>query len=228
MSDAAARALFGAELPRAQAYARLLSGPGTERGLLGPGEAGRIWDRHLLNCAVVAQLIPPQCAVADIGSGAGLPGIVLAIVLPRAQVTLVEPMARRVAFLAECLAELGIANAEVIRGRAEELAGTLTADAVVSRAVAPLGRLAGLSVPLARPGGRVLAIKGSSAAEELAGARPALRQLGIADARVETARGSGEAAEVSATVVTFTVPDHQRAAARTRQGPGPGRRTRRR
>lgn len=214
---AAAQSLFGAELPRAADYARLLTGPGIERGLIGPGEAGRIWERHLLNCAVVAQLIPAGASVADIGSGAGLPGIVLALLLPDARVTLIEPMARRVDFLEECVSALGIGNSEIVRGRAEELAGQLAADVVTSRAVAPLGRLAALSVPLARPGGQVVAIKGGSAAEELSRCRGELRALSINDAAVQTVRGAGDAATESATVVTFTAPVRDAGSRRTRR-----------
>lgn len=196
--------MFGAALVQAQAYARLLTEVATERGILGPAEAVRIWDRHLLNCGVISRLIPARCSIADLGSGAGLPGIVLAILLPDARVTLVEPMARRVEFLEECVAALGLQNAEVLRGRGEEVAGKLSADVVTSRAVAPLDRLAGLSSGLARSGGRVLAMKGASAPAELARARPALARLGVTDARVEVARSTDGA--VSATLVTFTVP----------------------
>lgn len=204
---ALAARMFGATLPQAEAYARLLTEVGTERGIVGPGEAARIWDRHLLNCGVISRLIPPRCSLVDLGSGAGLPGIVLAILLPHARVTLVEPMARRVEFLGECVLALGLQNAEVLRGRGEELAGRLSADVVTSRAVAPLDRLAGLSAGLARSGGRVVAMKGASAPAELARARPALARLGVADARVEVTRSPDGA--VSATVVTFTVPDHR-------------------
>jgi 16S rRNA (guanine527-N7)-methyltransferase len=199
--------MFGPRLAQAQAYARLLTEVGTERGIVGPAEAARIWDRHLLNCGVISRLIPAHCSLVDLGSGAGLPGIVLAIMLPRARVTLVEPMARRVEFLEESVAALGLRNATVLRARGEELAGKLAADVVPSRAVAPLDRLAGVSAGLARTGGRVLAMKGASAPAELARARPALARLGISDARVEVVRSSG--GEVSATVVTFTVPAHR-------------------
>lgn len=196
--------MFGAALPQAQSYARLLAVAGTERGIVGPAEAARIWDRHLMNCAVLSRLIPARCSLVDLGSGAGLPGVVLAIMLPHVRVTLVEPMARRVDFLNECVTALGLLNAEVLRGRGEEFAGKLAADVVTSRAVAPLDRLAGLSAGLARSGGRVLAMKGASAAAELARARPALARLGITDARIEVARSADGV--VAATVVSFTVP----------------------
>jgi len=205
--EAVAAEMFGSSLPQAQKYAELLTGSGVERGVVGPAEAERIWDRHLLNCGVIARLIPGKASVLDLGSGAGLPGIVLAILLPGVRVTLLEPLARRVDFLAECVAELGLSNAEVVRGRAEDLAGHTLADVVTSRAVAPLDKLAGLSVGLARPGGRILAIKGASAETELAKARPILARLGVTDARVVHAGSAGGAA--AATVVTFTAPEHR-------------------
>jgi 16S rRNA (guanine527-N7)-methyltransferase len=199
---AEAATMFGAALPQAERYAALLTGIGAERGVVGPGEAARIWDRHILNCGVIARLIPATCSLVDLGSGAGLPGIVLAILRPASQVTLLEPMARRASFLQECVGALGLANVEVLRGRAEEFAGKLAADVVTSRAVAPLEKLAVLSAGLARPGGRVLAIKGSSAAAELARARPVLGRLGIGDARVVTA--ASPSGGITATLVTFT------------------------
>ena len=204
---ALAAAMFGDSLPQAEKYAALLTGSGVERGVVGPAEADRIWDRHLLNCGVLARLIPAKCTLVDLGSGAGLPGIVLAILVPGAKVTLLEPLARRVEFLEECVDALGLTNAQVVRGRAEDLAGRMLADVVTSRAVAPLDKLASLSVGLARPGGRVLAMKGSTAEAELAKARPALARLGVTDARVVQASSAGGG--VTATVVTFTAPEHR-------------------
>jgi 16S rRNA (guanine527-N7)-methyltransferase len=199
--------MFGDALPQAEKYAALLTGAGVERGVVGPAEADRIWDRHLLNCGVLARLIPAKGTLVDLGSGAGLPGIVLAILLPGVRVTLLEPLARRVDFLNECVTALGLANAQVLRGRAEDMAGQLSADVVVSRAVAPLDKLVGLSIGLTRPGGRVLAIKGASAEAELAKARPALARLGVTDARVVHAGSAGGGA--TATVVTFSAPEHR-------------------
>jgi 16S rRNA (guanine527-N7)-methyltransferase len=221
---AEAMTMFGAELPQAEQYAALLTGAGVERGIVGPGEAARIWDRHLLNCGVIARLIPANCSLVDLGSGAGLPGIVLAILRPAARVTLLEPMARRASFLQECVTALNLANTQVLRGRAEEFAGKLAADVVTSRAVAPLEKLAGLSASLARPGGRVLAMKGSSAAAELARARPVLARLGIGDARVVTA--ASPSGDITATVVTFTTTPSRSAssvqqAGRRTSSPGP-------
>ncbi len=206
-TTALAADMFGDALPQAEKYAALLTGSGVERGVVGPAEADKIWDRHILNCGALARLIPARCSLVDLGSGAGLPGIVVAILLPGAKVTLLEPLARRVEFLEECVAALGLANAQVVRGRAEDLAGRMLADVVASRAVAPLDKLAGLSVGLARPGGRVLAMKGASAESELAKARPVLARLGVTDARVVQAGGAGGGA--AATVVTFTAPEHR-------------------
>jgi 16S rRNA (guanine527-N7)-methyltransferase len=176
--------VFGSALGLAERYAALLAGPAVEQGLIGPRETARLWDRHLMNCAAVAELVPPACSVIDLGSGAGLPGVVIAMLRPDAKVVLLEPMARRVAFLEECVRELGLANTSVCRGRAEEMSGRLAADVVTARAVAPMDRLAGLALGLARPGGLVLAMKGAGAAEELARAAPVLRRLRARDVAV--------------------------------------------
>jgi 16S rRNA (guanine527-N7)-methyltransferase len=205
--------LFGASLPLAQRYAELLIGPGVERGLIGPGEKPRIWNRHLLNSAVVAELIPAGADVADLGSGAGLPGLVLAILLPGNAVTLVEPMDRRTVFLSECVAELGLTNVEVRRGRAEDLAGRIEADVVTARAVARLDRLAVLAAALARPGGLVLAMKGAGAAREVEEAAPVLRRIGATD--VEIVFAGGEILDEPSTLVRFTT---SRGVAKARTG----------
>jgi 16S rRNA (guanine527-N7)-methyltransferase len=173
--------VFGPALGRAQRYAGLLAGPGTDQGLIGPRESARLWDRHLMNCAAVAELVPHPCSVIDLGSGAGLPGIVLAMLLPDSGIVLLEPMARRAAFLEECVRVLGLGNAEVRCARAEDVTGQLRADVVTARAVAPMKRLAGLALGLVRPGGVVLAIKGAGAAQELAQAGPVLGRLGVRD-----------------------------------------------
>lgn len=176
--------MFGSALGLAERYAELLAGSGVERGLIGPRETARLWERHLVNCAAAAELVPAPCSVIDLGSGAGLPGVVLAMLLPGSPIVLLEPMARRAAFLEECVRELELGNVVVRRGRAEELAGQLVADVVTARAVAPLRRLAELALGLVRPGGLVLAIKGAGAAQELAQAGPVLRRLGVQDAAV--------------------------------------------
>jgi 16S rRNA (guanine527-N7)-methyltransferase len=173
--------VFGPALGLAQRYAGLLAGPGTEQGLIGPRESARLWDRHLMNCAAVAELVPRPCSMIDLGSGAGLPGVVFAMLLPDSDIVLLEPMARRAAFLEECVRVLGLSNAVVRCARAEQVAGQLQADVVTARAVAPMKRLAGLALGLVRPGGVVLAIKGAGAAQELAQARPVLRKLGARD-----------------------------------------------
>ena len=177
-APAVAARVFGRALPQVEAYAALLAGPGVERGLLGPREAPRLWDRHLLNCAGLAALIPQGAVVLDLGSGAGLPGLVLALQRPDLAVVLVEPLLRRATFLAEVVEALGLRTVVVRRNRAQELMGTLEVDAVVARAVAPVGRLAGWSLPLLRPGGRLLALKGEQAAAELDTARADLHRLG--------------------------------------------------
>jgi 16S rRNA (guanine527-N7)-methyltransferase len=176
----AARTVFGDGLPLAEAYAELLITDGVVRGLVGPREAPRVWDRHLLNCGVLSEMVPLGASVLDVGSGAGLPGIVLAVARPDLTVTLVEPLARRAAFLSEAVTTLGLGAAvTVVRARAEDLAGgTPTADVVTARAVAPLDRLAGWCLPLTTIGGRVLAVKGASASDEVAEHRDAVTRLG--------------------------------------------------
>jgi len=191
--------IFGSATAAAERYARLLAGPAVARGLIGPREVPRLWERHLLNSAAVAELVPHPCSLVDLGSGAGLPGIVLALMLPDVAVTLLEPMVRRVTFLEECVHALGLQNAQVRRGRAEELAGQLSADVVTARAVAPLDRLAALALGLVRPGGTVLAIKGASARQEVAAARRALSKLALRS--VDVVRAGGGKVDPAATVV---------------------------
>ena len=174
-------------LDRAVGYAELLATEGVLRGLIGPREVPRLWDRHLLNCAAIADLVPARSRVVDVGSGAGLPGIALALARSDLHVVLLEPLARRVAFLEECRDRLGLDPVDVVRGRAEDpevvdrLGG---ADVVTARAVARLDRLATWCLPLLRPGGLLVAIKGETAAEELAAAGPILRRAGGAEAKV--------------------------------------------
>ncbi len=163
-----AQGVFLDALPTAVAYADLLATEGILRGLIGPREVPRLWDRHLLNCAVVTDAVPLKASVADIGSGAGLPGLVMAIRRPDLQITLIEPLLRRTTFLEEVVGALGLSNVRVRRGRAEELHGVARFDVVTSRAVAPMDRLARWSLPLVRSGGSFLAMKGSSAETELA------------------------------------------------------------
>jgi 16S rRNA (guanine527-N7)-methyltransferase len=186
----AAAEVFGDRLPRAVAYADVLATEATVRGLIGPREVPRLWERHLLNCAVVTDLIPVGSTVCDIGSGAGLPGIVLAIRRPDLQVKLLEPLLRRSTFLVLAVEKMELSNVSVHRGRAEdayqEVGFEMGFDVVTSRAVAPMERLAGWSLPLARPGGLVLAMKGASAPEELDRARALISRSGGTDPRVHT------------------------------------------
>jgi 16S rRNA (guanine527-N7)-methyltransferase len=177
---------FGDRLDRAQRYAEILAGAGVERGLIGPREVDRLWDRHILNSVAVAELLEPNESLADIGSGAGLPGIPLALARPDLRVTLIEPLLRRSDFLREVIEDLGI-DATVVRGRAEELTVRQRVgetDVVVSRAVASLDKLTKWSMPLLRPGGRMLAIKGERAEDEIREHRRVMASLGAVDERV--------------------------------------------
>jgi 16S rRNA (guanine527-N7)-methyltransferase len=187
-----AASVFGSRIELAQRYAAHLVGSGVERGLLGPREAPRIWERHILNCAVVAELLPDGARTVDIGSGAGLPGIPLALARPDLVMVLVEPLARRVDWLREVVEDLEL-PVTVERGRAEEpgvRARWEGADVVTARAVAPLARLAGWALPLLRPGGVLVALKGASADSEVARDAAAVRRLGGGEPRtVRCGRG---------------------------------------
>ncbi|MQA93114.1 MAG: 16S rRNA (guanine(527)-N(7))-methyltransferase RsmG [Streptosporangiales bacterium] len=202
----AAAGLFGERLPVAEHYAALLATAGVVRGIIGPREVDRLWDRHLLNCAVVGELIEDGASVVDVGSGAGLPGVVLGIMRPDLSVTLLEPLLRRTVFLEECVAELGLKGVTVRRGRAEDVAGELAADVVTARAVAPLDRLARWGLPLLRPGGELLALKGERAEEELSAARDELSWLGASNAEVVRV-GHGKV-EPATTVVRVVAGSH--------------------
>lgn len=196
-----AKRVFGDHYPKAVAFTEMLAEQGVERGLIGPREVDRLWERHVLNSAVVAELFPTGSRVVDVGSGAGLPGIPLAIARPDLDLTLLEPMARRVAWLTEVVEALGL-NVDVVRGRAEEgpvrerLSGS---DAVTARAVAPLERLARWCLPLLRPGGRLVALKGESAAEEIERDAEAVRRAGGVRPAVTVC--GGDVLEVPTTVV---------------------------
>lgn len=180
--SAVATAVFGERLGLARQFALRLGGDGVQRGVIGPREVPRLWERHLLNCAVLTELLPAGARLVDVGSGAGLPGIAVAIRRPDVRVDLLEPLQRRVAFLDELVRDLGLEDTvRVVRGRAEEpsvieeLGG---GEWVTARAVAPLDRLVGWCLPLVRPGGRLLALKGASAAEELAAHRVPIERAG--------------------------------------------------
>jgi 16S rRNA (guanine527-N7)-methyltransferase len=173
-----ARGVFSDALPKAERFAELLATEATLRGLIGPREVPRLWERHLLNCAVVTDLVPAGASVGDIGSGAGLPGLVMAIRRPDLRVTLIEPLLRRTTFLEEMVTELGLENVSVVRGRAEEQLRKLTFDIVTARAVAPLDRLSQWCLPLVRSGGEFLAMKGSAAEAEVDAAAVVIQRLG--------------------------------------------------
>ncbi|AJZ86424.1 16S rRNA (guanine(527)-N(7))-methyltransferase RsmG [Streptomyces antimycoticus] len=180
-----ARDVFGDRFPEAVRYGELLADVGVTRGLIGPREVPRLWERHLLNCAVLSDVVPEEVTVCDVGSGAGLPGIPLALTRPDLQITLLEPLLRRTNFLREVVELLGLEHVTVVRGRAEEVLGKLTPMHVVTaRAVAPLDRLAGWGVPLLRPYGEMLLLKGDTAEEELKQARAALGKLGVVETSV--------------------------------------------
>jgi 16S rRNA (guanine527-N7)-methyltransferase len=178
------RALFGDD-KQIYHFVDLLTSAGVERGLIGPREAERVWTRHVLNCAVVEAVLPAESAVIDIGSGAGLPGIVLALARPDLTVTLLEPLLRRARFLEEAVAALGLERVKVIRARAEDVVDDRSFDVVTARAVAPLRRLVPWALPLCRQGGELVAMKGSDAATELAEAADLIAALGGSNARIE-------------------------------------------
>ena len=207
----AADILFGAGLERARRYAAILAGAGVERGLIGPREVDRLWDRHLLNSAAVAELLDPNARMADIGSGAGLPGIPLALARPDLRVTLVEPLLRRSEFLREVAEELEI-DVTIVRGRAEDRAvrervGEM--DAVVSRAVASLDKVTKWSMPLLACRGQMLAIKGERAEDEVREHRRVMEALGAVNVRVM--RCGAEYLDPPATVVVARRRSHGRA-----------------
>ena len=189
-------------------YVEILAGPGLERGLMGPREVPRLWDRHVLNCAVVADpdlgLIPAGALVADVGSGAGLPGLVWALTRPDISMVLIEPLLRRTTFLTESVVALGLTDrVTVLRARAEKVATNpewAGVDVVTARAVAPMERLLGWTIPLLKPQGRLVAMKGASAQSELESAQGVLQEYGITSAEVVTC-GAGVVEQVTTVVV---------------------------
>ena len=177
LEPSVASAVFGDRIEQARGYANALVRDGDLLGLLGPRELPRLWSRHILNSAVVSELVSPGKTVADIGSGAGLPGIPMAICLPENHFTLIEPMERRSDWLKELVVELGLTNVTVLRARAEEVGEAF--DIATARAVSALPKLLRLVVPLVRPGGEVLALKGAKAAEEIEESKRLQKKLGI-------------------------------------------------
>ncbi|ALE07512.1 16S rRNA methyltransferase [Arthrobacter sp. ERGS1:01] len=174
----AAERIFGDRLELAKRYVEHLATSGIERGLIGPREVPRLWSRHVLNCAVVAELIDDGAKVADVGSGAGLPGLCLAIARPDLYLTLIEPLERRVIWLEEVVMDLGLHNVEIVRARAEAAIGKVECSVVTARAVSALNTLAPLTIPLLGGQGELLAIKGRSAAEEITKAAKTIKKLG--------------------------------------------------
>lgn len=205
VAPAQAAEIFGDRLELACRFAELLATDGVTRGLIGPREVSRLWERHLLNCAVVTDLLPPGARVVDVGSGAGLPGVVLAIRRPDLRVDLVEPLQRRVTFLHEAVQKLHLAAAiRVVRARAEDRTARAEvgqSEWVTARAVAPLDRLVGWCLPLLQPGGHLLAVKGSSAVAEIAEHRSAIQRLGGRD--VQVVRCGGDALTDQTVVVVL-------------------------
>ncbi|MFJ6571414.1 16S rRNA (guanine(527)-N(7))-methyltransferase RsmG [Streptomyces sp. NPDC091292] len=225
-----AREVFGDRFGDAVRYAELLADAGVRRGLIGPREVPRLWERHLLNCAVLSDVVPEGVTVCDVGSGAGLPGIPLALVRPDLKITLLEPLLRRTNFLNEVVELLGLDHVTVVRGRAEEVLGTLTpVHVVTARAVAPLDRLAAWGVPLLRPYGEMLALKGDTAEEEVKAAKAALSKLGAV--RTSVLHVGEDIVDPLATVVRVEVgesPGGVRFAAKRAKAASTGRARRRR
>ena len=186
---AAAETVFGERLPLAERYVQHLATTGIERGLIGPREVPRLWARHVLNCAVVQEYIALNASVADVGSGAGLPGLCLAIARPDLKLTLIEPLERRVIWLNEVVEDLGLENVIVLRSRAEQAVGAVEADVVTARAVSALVGLLDITLPILRGTGELLALKGRSAAEEITKAKKKLNRYGACETEILTAGG---------------------------------------
>lgn len=198
-APATAADIFGDRLPLAEAYHRSLATDGSTRGFIGPREVSRLWERHILNCAVIGEAMDYGIAVADIGSGAGLPGIPLAIARPDLRITLIEPLLKRSVYLNELVDALQLTNVTVIRGRAEEKTvkrAVGRVDVATSRAVAPLGKLTGWSLPLVRVGGSMIAMKGSSVSEELERDAAEIKRAGGGEAEILTV-GDGRLTEAT-------------------------------
>ncbi|MEV7662695.1 16S rRNA (guanine(527)-N(7))-methyltransferase RsmG [Paenarthrobacter sp. NPDC089316] len=206
----AAEKIFGERLDLAKRYVEHLATSGTERGLIGPREIPRLWSRHVLNCAVIESAIAHDSHVADVGSGAGLPGLCLAIARPDLELTLIEPLERRVIWLQEVVDDLGLDNVTIMRTRAELAVGMVDADVVTARAVSALTNLAGLTIPLLNGNGEVVAIKGRSAAEEIEKASKVIRRLGGVETSVVVC--GQELLEEPTTVVRIIVKKHGKTA----------------
>lgn len=199
----AATAIFGDRLPLAQRYVEHLATTGIERGLIGPREVPRLWARHVLNCAAVQEYIAEGASVADVGSGAGLPGLCLAIARPDLSITLIEPLERRVIWLHEVVEDLGLENVKILRSRAEQAIGQVDADVATARAVSALVGLVDITLPILRGTGELLALKGRSAREEIKKAKKKLNRYGARETEILTA-GEGLLDEPT-TVVRVTL-----------------------
>lgn len=194
---AIAAELFGDRIETARSFTEALAREGEERGLIGPLELPRLWTRHILNSVIAAPLF--EGSVADIGSGAGLPGLVLAIARPDVKWTLVEPMERRVSWLNEQVALLELANVEVVRSRAEDVRPMAGFDRVTARAVSALRTLIPLTAPLVRDGGELVLLKGMNAANEVEAAQKQIKKWRLSDVRVEVL-GEGVLSETTRVV----------------------------
>lgn len=199
----AAQKVFGDRLPVAQRYVQHLASSGIERGLIGPREVPRLWERHVLNCAVVQELIEQSATVADIGSGAGLPGLCLAIARPDLSLTLIEPLERRVIWLTEVVEDLGLENVDIMRSRAEQAVGYVEADYVTARAVSALVGLLDITLPILRGTGQLLALKGRTATEEITKAKKKLNKYGAR--KTEILLAGEDLLEEPTTVVRVTL-----------------------
>lgn len=219
---------FGPAWPAVSGFDAMLRDQGVLRGLVGPREVSRLWERHLVNSSAVVPFLPEQGRIVDVGSGAGLPGVVIAAMRPQAEVVLLEPMERRTDWLTEVVEELGLSNARVLRGRAEEQAGLLEADAVTARAVAALEKLYGWTLPLLAVGGRLVALKGGRAQDEADAAVVVGERLGGGPASIHEAPTLPGLESTSVVVVEKTGPGAVPPTARVSRGTeGSARRSRR-
>ncbi|MGO3885100.1 MAG: 16S rRNA (guanine(527)-N(7))-methyltransferase RsmG [Mycetocola sp.] len=199
---AVAESLFGTQIEQGRAFTQHLADQGEELGLIGPLELPRLWTRHILNSVLVAPLLKSGARVGDVGTGAGLPGLVLAIARPDVSFTLIEPMERRVDWLLSQQEALGLENVTVLRGRAEEMTSVTDLDQVTARAVSALSKLLPLTAPLLRDGGEFVLMKGANAANEITAAEKIARKLKVTDLRVEVL-GEGVVAETTRVVRGF-------------------------
>lgn len=217
--------LFGESWPVVERFHRMLAEEGVLRGLVGPREVPRLWERHLVNSAAVVPFLPDSGLIVDVGSGAGLPGVVIAAMRPDADIILLEPMERRTDWLTEVVETLGLTNVAVLRGRAEDQ--DLQADVVTARAVAALDKLYGWTLPLVKGGGHLVALKGSRAADEIRDAADIGEELGGGTAEIYTAPTLDGLDPTTVVVVAkeYDVPRRQparvpRETARPRRAPG--------